>query len=105
ITPFCVAMRWTLPTGTWMLALAVGLLFGLGNLTFIFAYGTGGKASVVTPLAGLYSIVTIPLAVLVLGGHFTRREGVGILLALGSAAAVAWEKPAAAVSPEPSEAQ
>ena len=98
LTPFCVTMQWTLATGTWVLGVAVGLLFGLGNLTFIFAYGTGGKASVVTPLAGLYSIVTIPLAVLVLGEKLTGREGLGIVLALGSAAALAWEKPSTAAS-------
>ena len=103
LMPFCVAMSWSLPTGTWILAVAVGLLFGVGNLTLIFAYGVGGKASVVTPLAGLYSIVTIPLAVLILGEQLTRREGLGIALALGAAAALACEKPAATMSQELSE--
>ena len=74
----------------------VGLLYGLGNLTLMFAYGTGGKASVVTPMAGLYSAVTIPLAVLVLGERVTGREGLGMALALAAAAALSYEKPAVA---------
>jgi transporter family protein len=94
-TPLLVSMNWRLPMTTWGLAVAVGLLFGLGNLTLMFAYGSGGKASVVTPLAGLYSVVTIALAVVLLGEHVSRREGLGIALALGAAAALGYEKPAA----------
>ena len=47
--------------------LLLGFLFGLGNLTLIFAYGTGGKAAIVTPMASLYSLVTIPCAIVWLG--------------------------------------
>ena len=96
LTLFWVPMDWRLPPITWGLAVTVGLLYGLGNLTLIFAYGTGGKASVVTPMAGLYSAVTIPLAVLVLGERVTGREGLGMALALAAAAALSYEKPAVA---------
>ena len=89
-------MNWRLPVATWGMAFAVGLLFGLGNLTLIFAYGSGGKASVVTPMAGLYSLVTIPLAVLVLGERINGREALGIALALGATLALSYEKPAIA---------
>jgi drug/metabolite transporter (DMT)-like permease len=101
LMPFCVPMNWQLPYTTWALAIAVGFLFGLGNLTLMFAYGNGGKGSVVTPLAGLYSLVTIPLAVLILGEHVTAREGLGIALALAAAAALSYEKPAPAVPVKP----
>src|SRR5882724_897830 len=93
LTPVWISMNWNLPVSTWALALAVGLLYGLGNLTLMFAYGTGGKASVVTPMAALYSIVTIPLAVVMLGERVTAREGLGIALAIGAAVALSYEKP------------
>jgi len=92
--PLFVPMAWKLPPATYGLALAVGLLFGLGNLTLIFAYGLGGKASVVTPMAGLYSLVTIPLAVLFLGEKVGGREGLAIALALGAAIALSRENAA-----------
>lgn len=95
VTPFCVPMNWGLSGTTWGLLLLLGLLFALGNLTLIYAYGTGGKAAIVTPLAGLYSLVTIPLAVAFLGERVSGREGLGIVLALMAAAALAWESPAA----------
>ena len=70
------------------------LLFALGNLTLIYAYGTGGKAAIVTPLASLYSLVTIPLAVVLLHERISGREGLGIALAILAAVALAWESPA-----------
>lgn len=68
----------------WTLLLLLGFAYGAGNWTLMRAYSTGGKASVVTPLSGLYSLVTIPLAVLFLQERVTFREGVGIALALGA---------------------
>jgi drug/metabolite transporter (DMT)-like permease len=94
LSPLFVSMSWRLPVATCALALAVGLLFGFGNLTLMFAYSLGGKASVVTPMAGLYSLVTIPLAVLILGEKVSGREGLAIALALGAAIALSCEHPA-----------
>ncbi len=94
MTPLCVRMDWALPGTTWGLLLLLGLLFALGNLTLICAYGCGGKAAIVTPLASLYSLVTIPLAVAILGERISGREGLGIALALVAAVALAWESPA-----------
>lgn len=93
LIPAFAPMNWHLPLSIWALAIALGLLFGLGNLTLIMAYGSGGKASVVTPMAALYSLVTIPLAVVVLREHLTWREGFAIVLALGAVVALAYEKP------------
>jgi transporter family protein len=98
LSPLFVPMTLMLALSTWGLGLLVGVLFGLGNLTLIFAYGSGGKASVVTPMASLYSLVTIPLAVLLLAERFTGREILGILMALVAAVALCYEKPAAAHS-------
>ena len=94
VTPLLVPMNWGLSATTWGLLLLLGLLFALGNLTLIYAYGTGGKAAIVTPLASLYSLVTIPLAVVLLGERISGREGLGIALALMAALALAWESPA-----------
>lgn len=98
-TPAFVSIDWGLPAGTWALLLALGLFLGVGNLTLIFAYGTGGKASVVTPLASLYSLVTIPLAVLLLDERLSMREGAGIALALIAVVGLCWEGRAPAPVP------
>jgi uncharacterized membrane protein len=84
-------VHWNLPALTWVWVLLLGVLFGLGNLTLLAAYGSGGKASVVTPLAGLYSMVTIPLAILLLGERIGIRDGAGIVLALGAVVALSRE--------------
>jgi transporter family protein len=67
---------------TWGLAAALGFTLGFGNLTVMLAYSSGGKATVIAPLSGLYSVVSIPLAILVLGETLARRESAGIALAL-----------------------
>jgi drug/metabolite transporter (DMT)-like permease len=91
VTPLFVPLNWALSGATWGLLLLLGLLFALGNLTLICAYGRGGKAAIVTPLASLYSLVTIPLAVVILGERVSGREGLGIALALVAAVTLAWE--------------
>jgi drug/metabolite transporter (DMT)-like permease len=90
-TPLFTPFRWGLPGDTWLLLLLLGLAFGLGNLTCILAYGAGGRASVVTPMASLYSLVTLPLAVLLLGERPGPREMLGIGLALAAVVALSWE--------------
>jgi len=101
LIPFWIQMQWRLPVATWAMALAVGLLFGLGNFTLIFAYASGGKASIVTPMASLYSVVTIPLAILLLGERLTGRESLGIVLALCAAVALCYEKRSEVPNPIP----
>jgi transporter family protein len=97
-TPMFVPMNWGLSSTTWGLLLLLGLLFALGNLTLLYAYGTGGKAAIVTPLASLYSLVTIPLAVALLGERVSGREGFGIVLAIVAAVALARESPSSETS-------
>ena len=76
---------------TWALAAALGFLFSLGNLAILFAFARGGKASIIAPLAGLYPVVSIPVAILFLGERVTSREWTGIGLALAAVVALACE--------------
>jgi transporter family protein len=92
-TPLFVPLNWRLAFGTWGLLLVLGFLFAVGNLTLLHAYGKGGKAAIVTPLASLYSLVTLPLAVTLLGERISRREGLGIALAVVAAVFLARESP------------
>jgi uncharacterized membrane protein len=75
----------------WMLASALGFFFGLGNLAILLAFAREGKASVIAPLAGLYPVVSIPIAILFLGEKVSGREWLGIGLALTAVVALAWE--------------
>jgi transporter family protein len=93
VTPLFQPPSFDLPGATWCLLFLLGLFFGLGNLTLIFAYGTGGKASIVTPMASLYSLVTIPFAIWLLKERIGAREAVGITLALAAVVALGWERP------------
>ena len=38
--------------GTWLLAAAVGFTLAFGNFTILLAFASGGKASIIAPLAG-----------------------------------------------------
>jgi uncharacterized membrane protein len=67
---------------TWAVAAAIGFMLALGNLTVLLAFASGGKASIITPLAGLYPLVSIPIAVFAFDERLSWREGLGIILAL-----------------------
>jgi transporter family protein len=84
-----------LPLETWALVACLGLFFGLGNLALLMAFASGGKASVIVPLTGLYPVVSVPLAILFLGERPGAREWAGIGLALASVVALSWERRAA----------
>ncbi|MBI1840367.1 MAG: DMT family transporter [Verrucomicrobia bacterium] len=85
----------------WGLAVLIGLLLGLGNLTLLAAYASDGKASVITPLSSLYPIVTVPLAVAFLGEKVGAREGFAIALSLCSVAALSQERAAQTLTSPP----
>lgn len=65
-----------------LLAMATGVIGGTGNLTLYQALRMGGEASVVFPLTGMYPLVTLVLARLLLKERLNRVQGVGIALAL-----------------------
>jgi transporter family protein len=76
---------------TWRLATALGFTLALGNLTILLAFASGGKASIITPLAGLYPVVSIPIAILVLDEQVTGREALGIALALAAVVLLSYQ--------------
>jgi drug/metabolite transporter (DMT)-like permease len=71
-----------LPLAPVLWAIAGGLLNGLGVLATLAAYRRGGKASVVTPLAAIYPMITVILAVVFLDEKLVAVQIGGILLAL-----------------------
>lgn len=80
----------------WFLMALVGLLFGVGNLTLLSAFAAGGKASVVAPISGLYSIVSVPLAMLLFHEQVTRTGWIGVGLSLMAVIALSIERQAEA---------
>jgi transporter family protein len=74
-----------LPTGvsirSWLVALAVGFTLALGNFTILKAFASGGKASIIAPMAGLYQLLSIPIAVIAFGERLGWRQAAGIACA------------------------
>jgi transporter family protein len=79
---------------TWLLVIAQGFFLALGNLAVLAAFADQGKASIVTPLAALYPLVSVPIAIGFLGERVDTREAVGIVLALVSVVMLSRETPA-----------
>jgi bacterial/archaeal transporter family protein len=82
-----------LTTRLWLLVIALGLFFSLGNYVILLAFAYDGKASIIAPLAGLYPLVSVPVAIGLLGEKVALREWIGLAVALASVAALAWERP------------
>jgi bacterial/archaeal transporter family protein len=80
-------------TKTWLLVIAQGFFLALGNLAVLAAFAAHGKASIVTPLAALYPVISVPIAIGFLGEMIGPREAAGILLALISVALLSRESP------------
>ena len=81
-------------TQTWAIAAALGFTLALGNLTILLAFSSGGKASIITPLAGLYPVVSIPIAILAFDERLGTRETVAIALALAAVVMLSYQSPA-----------
>jgi len=62
--------------------LITGLLGGSGNVAMYLALARGGKASIVIPFVGLAPLVTVVLALALLGESLNRAQIVGVVLAL-----------------------
>src|SRR5713101_4874713 len=80
---------------TWLLVIAVGLFFSVGNYAILVAFAGAGKASVITPLTGLYPVVSVPLAILFHGETIGAREVAALVMALVSVVALSHETPPA----------
>jgi transporter family protein len=61
-----------------------GILGGTGNIMFFLALDEGGKASTVVPVTGLYPMVTVFAALILLREKLNRVQAVGIGLALAA---------------------
>ena len=85
-------LDWNIPARGWLLAVLGGALSGFAVLSSFAAYRSGGKASVVTPLIALFPVVTVVLAVLMLGERLGMREIIGVITAVAAAAALSYEK-------------
>ncbi|MCI0334843.1 MAG: DMT family transporter [Planctomycetes bacterium] len=76
---------------TWAVAALVGFTLALGNFTILKAFASGGKASIIAPMAALYPVVSIPLAILALGESISWRESLGILGALAAVGMLSYQ--------------
>ncbi len=98
--PVSVALLILQPLGgplairTWLLVVALGLFFSLGNFAILLAFADAGKASIIAPLAGLYPVVSVPIAIVFLGESISEREMAGIAFSIISVVALTCEIPA-----------
>lgn len=81
----------TLTPRLWALVLALGFFLAFGNFAILTAFARGGQAAVIAPLGGLYPVISVPLAVLLLGEKVGSREIIGTLVALASVVALSIE--------------
>lgn len=78
---------------TFSLGALAGMINGLGVLASFAAYRAEGKAAAVTTIAGaLQPVFTILLAILFLNESLSGMELIGILLAIGGALMLSYEK-------------
>lgn len=86
--------RWSeVSLKVWLLVSALGMCFAVGNFALLEAFARDGKASVIAPLAGLYPVVSVPIAILVFKEQVGSREVAAIGLALLSVGALSLESP------------
>ena len=80
-----VPMHWQLGRLAVICAIAGGALNGLGAWTSFRALESGGKASIVISLVSLYPLLTVVLAILLLGERLTSIQTGGALTAIAAA--------------------
>lgn len=87
-------LDWNIPLRPRSFGLVAGVMNGVGMLASFAAYRADGKASLVTPLAGLLtSVFTVGLALVTLGERVDGVETAGIGVALAAAVALSHERP------------
>jgi len=74
-------------------AIAGGALNGLGAWTSFRALESGGKASIVISLISLYPLLTVGLAVVLLGERLTWMQMAGAVVAIAAAILLSLEAP------------
>jgi transporter family protein len=85
--------RWDLGRVVVLSAIAGGALNGLGAWTSFRALESGGKASIVISLISLYPLLTVALAVLLLGERLTWMQMAGAVVAIAAAILLSLEAP------------
>lgn len=80
-----VHLHWGLGRLVVICSVAGGALNGLGAWTSFRALESGGKASIVISLVSLYPLLTVVLAVLILGERLTALQIAGALTAIAAA--------------------
>ena len=63
-------------------AFGTGLCGGIGNLAMLKSFSEGAEASAVLPLTGMFPLVTVLLAILILRERLNVIQGVGMVVAL-----------------------
>jgi drug/metabolite transporter (DMT)-like permease len=71
-----------IPMPVWLLTSALGFALAFGNFAVIVAYAKDGKASVITPLVGLYPVLSVPVSIWLFDETIGWREILGISLAV-----------------------
>lgn len=77
--------HWGLGRAVVLCSIAGGALNGLGAWTSFRALESGGKASIVISLISLYPLLTVVLAVLLLGERLTWLQTAGAAVAISAA--------------------
>jgi bacterial/archaeal transporter family protein len=85
--------HWGLGTLAVACSVAGGSLNGLGAWTSFRALESGGKASIVISLISLYPLLTVLLAVLLLGERLTGTQTAGAVTAIAAAILLSMEAP------------
>jgi transporter family protein len=85
VVMFVVHLQWGLGRLVLTSAIAGGALNGLGAWTSFRALESGGKASIVISLVSLYPLLTVLLAVLILGERLTGLQTMGAFTAIAAA--------------------
>jgi transporter family protein len=82
---FFAHLKWGLERVVLISAIAGGALNGLGAWTSFRALESGGKASIVISLVSLYPLLTVLLAVVLLGERLTGLQTMGAFTAIAAA--------------------
>ena len=85
--------HWGLGTLVVVCSIAGGALNGLGAWTSFRALESGGKASIVISLISLYPLLTVALAVILLGERLTWTQTAGAVTAIAAAILLSLESP------------
>lgn len=85
VVMFAVHLQWGLSRLVLLSAIAGGALNGIGAWTSFRALESGGKASIVISLVSLYPLLTVLLAVLILGERLTGLQTMGAFTAIAAA--------------------